>query len=135
MLEKLGILPDLEDARKAQLAFRARIARSEQRRSTRLLQTNLLLRNLLKFENPTTAVTRCAQQQVPCQRACQSMAKLAGAGGQDAVNGLKSTLFDYAYTKAGGDERFSIQAFNDALFSPLAPNQPSLSTLCEAKTS
>jgi hypothetical protein len=30
------------------------------------------------------------------------MAKLAGAGGQDAVDGLKSTLFDYAYNKAGG---------------------------------
>ena len=54
------------------------------------------------------------------------MAKLAGAGGQDAVDGLKSTLFDYAYNKAASSRGFNIQAFNDALFSPLAPNKPSL---------
>lgn len=54
-----------------------------------------------------------------------------GGGGPAAINGLKSTLFEYAYTKAGGTTggKFSIQAFDDALFKPLAPNQPSIVNL------
>jgi hypothetical protein len=79
----------------------------------------------LKFENPTTAVTEALSSKFPVKN-ISNIVKLAGAGGPDAVNGLKSTLFDYAYTKAGGDGRFSIQAFNDALLKPLGPNQPSL---------
>jgi len=52
--------------------------------------------------------------------------KLAKAGGPDAVNGLKSSLFDYAFLKAGGDKNFSPNAFNKALFEPIAPGQPSI---------
>jgi hypothetical protein len=62
-----------------------------------------------------------------------NMAKLASAGGPDAVNGLKSTLYDYAYTKAGGNGgNFNVQAFDDALFKPIAPNQPSLVNIMRA---
>jgi len=49
-------------------------------------------------------------------------------GGPDAVNGLKSSIIEYAYSRAGGtnDGVFSIKAFDEALFKPIAPGYPSL---------
>jgi hypothetical protein len=123
MLEKLGIYADLQDAKKAELAFRA--IQDQNSEINKVIANQSAFAQLLKFENPTTAVTSALNSKFPVKN-ISNMVKLAGAGGPDAVNGLKSTLFDYAFTKAGGDARFSIQAFNDALFSPLASNQPSL---------
>jgi hypothetical protein len=123
MLEKLGIYTDLQDAKKAELAFRA--IQDQNSEINKVIANQSAFAQLLKFENPTTAVTSALNSKFPVKN-ISNMVKLAGAGGPDAVNGLKSTLFDYAFTKAGGDARFSIQAFNDALFSPLASNQPSL---------
>jgi hypothetical protein len=123
MLEKLGIYADLQDAKKAELAFRA--IQDENSEINKVIANQSAFAQLLKFENPTTAVTEALSSKFPVKN-ISNIVKLAGAGGPDAVNGLKSTLFDYAYTKAGGDGRFSIQAFNDALLKPLGPNQPSL---------
>ena len=123
MLEKLGIYADLQDAKRAELAFRA--IQDQNSEINKVIANQSAFAQLLKFENPTTAVTSALNSKFPVKN-ISNMAKLAGAGGPDAVNGLKSTLFDYAFTKAGGDARFSIQAFNDALFKPLASNQPSL---------
>jgi hypothetical protein len=123
MLEKLGIYTDLQDAKKAELAFRA--IQDQNSEINKTIANQSAFAQLLKFENPTTAVTDALNSKFPVKN-ISNMVKLASAGGPDAVNGLKSTLFDYAFTKAGGDARFSIQAFNDALLKPLGPNQPSL---------
>jgi DNA-binding Lrp family transcriptional regulator len=123
MLEKLGIYADLQDAKKAELAFRA--IQDENSEINKVIANQSAFAQVLKFENPTTAVTEALSSKFPVKN-ISNIVKLAGAGGPDAVNGLKSTLFDYAYTKAGGDGRFSIQAFNDALLKPLGPNQPSI---------
>jgi len=123
MLEKLGIYADLQDAKRAELAFRA--IQDENSEINKVIANQSAFAQLLKFENPTTAVTDALNSKFPV-KSISNIVKLAGAGGPDAVNGLKSTLFDYAYTKAGGDGRFSIQAFNDALLKPLGEGQPSL---------
>jgi hypothetical protein len=123
MLEKLGILPDLEDASKAQFIFQE--LQNQKSAMNKIIANQSAFGQLLKFENPTNAVIDVLNSKFPV-RGMQRMAKLAGAGGQDAVDGLKSTLFDYAYNKAASSRGFNIQAFNDALFSPLAPNKPSL---------
>jgi hypothetical protein len=123
MLEKLGIYADLQDAKRAELAFRA--IQDENSEINKVIANQSAFAQLLKFENPTTAVTDALNSKFPVKN-ISNIVKLAGAGGPDAVNGLKSTLFDYAYTKAGGDGRFSIQAFNDALLKPLGEGQPSL---------
>jgi hypothetical protein len=123
MLEKLGIYTDLQDAKKAELAFRA--IQDQNSEINKTIANQSAFAQLLKFENPTTAVTDALNSKFPVKN-ISNMVKLASAGGPDAVNGLKSTLFDYAFTKAGGDARFSIQAFNDVLLKPLGPNQPSL---------
>jgi hypothetical protein len=123
MLEKLGIYADLQDAKKAELAFRA--IQDQNSEINKTIANQSAFAQLLRFENPTAAVTDALSSKFPVKN-ISNMVKLANAGGPDAVNGLKSTLFDYAYTKAGGDARFSIQAFNDVLLKPLGPNQPSL---------
>lgn len=123
MLERLGIYADLQDAKRAELAFRA--IQDQNSEINKVIANQSAFAQLLKFENPTTAVVDALNSKFPVKK-ISNMVKLAGAGGPDAINGLKSTLYDYAFTKAGGDTRFSIQAFNDALFKPLAPNQPSL---------
>jgi hypothetical protein len=123
MLEKLGIYADLQDAKTAELAFRA--IQDQNSEINKVIANQSAFAQLLKFENPTTAVTDALNSKFPV-KSISNLAKLAGAGGPDAVNGLKSTLFDYAYTKAGGDGRFSIQAFNDALLKPLGQGQPSI---------
>jgi hypothetical protein len=123
MLEKLGIYTDLQDAKTAELAFRA--IKDENSEINKVIANQSAFAQLLKFENPTTAVVEALNSKFPV-KSISNLAKLAGAGGPDAVNGLKSTLFDYAYTKAGGDGRFSIQAFNDALLKPLGQGQPSI---------
>jgi len=123
MLEKLGIYKDLQDAKKAELAFRA--IQDENSEINKVIANQSAFAQVLKFENPTNAVADALNSKFPVKN-ISNITKLATAGGPDAVNGLKSTLFDYAYTKAGGDARFSVQAFNDALFKPLGANQPSL---------
>ena len=123
MLEKLGIYTDLQDATKAELTFRA--IKDENSEINKVIANQSAFAQLLKFENPTTAVTDALNSKFPV-KSISNLAKLAGAGGPDAVNGLKSTLLDYAYTKAGGEGRFSIQAFNDALLKPLGTGQPSI---------
>jgi hypothetical protein len=123
MLEKLGIYKDLQDAKKAELAFRA--IQDENSEINKVIANQSAFAQVLKFENPTNAVADALNSKFPVKN-ISNIVKLAGAGGPDAVNGLKSTLFDYAYTKAGGDARFSVQAFNDALLKPLGNGQPSL---------
>jgi hypothetical protein len=123
MLEKLGIYADLQDAKRAELAFRA--IQDQNSEISKTIANQSAFAQLLKFENPTNAVIDALNSKFPVKN-ISNMVKLAGAGGPDAVNGLKSTLFDYAYTKAGGDGRFSIQAFNDALLKPLGQGQPSI---------
>lgn len=88
-------------------------------------------------ERPTYAVTSILNSANPVA----GMRKLADVakntkqgGGQPAIDGLKSSLLEYAYTKAGGTStgKFSIQAFDDALFQPLAPGQPSIVNIMRA---
>ncbi|MFM2186244.1 MAG: hypothetical protein RIR43_816 [Pseudomonadota bacterium] len=88
-------------------------------------------------ERPTIAVTSILNSANPVA----GMRKLADVvkntqqgGGPAAIEGLKSSLLEYAYTKAGGTStnKFSIAAFDDALFQPLAPGQPSIVNIMRA---
>jgi hypothetical protein len=55
-----------------------------------------------------------------------NVVKLAKEGGPEAVDGLKSIIYDYAFTKAGGMDKFDVTKFRAALFEPLAKGQPSV---------
>lgn len=127
MLDKVGLTNDLADAVKAELALKQVAAENSVLNKTLRGQT-AFAKVLKGGENPTNAVIDVLNGRSPAMGMDHIM-QLAKAGGPDAVNGLKSTLMDYAFTKAGGIDNFDPKAFRAALFTPLGPNKPSLVTL------
>lgn len=82
-------------------------------------------------ENPTAAISDILASRTPVTdlRRVINVANSA-QNPQSALNGLKSSIFEWAYTKAGGTgNQFSAKAFDDNLFKPLAPGQPSVINL------
>lgn len=82
-------------------------------------------------ERPTYAVTSILNSTNPVagmRKLAEVVKNTKVGGGPAALDGLKSSLLEYAYAKAGGTatDKFSIAAFDDALFKPLAPGQPSI---------
>lgn len=123
-LDRLGITPDLQDAVKAENAFKAVTASNS--KLAKVARDQSVFGRILKFENPTDAVTDALNSRFPVKNISQ-MTKMARNAGPEAVEGLKSSLLDYAFTKAGGaDDKFNPLAYKKALFDPIAPNQPSV---------
>jgi hypothetical protein len=129
MLDKMGVTGDLENVLTADNALR--MVTEQNSAINRTIRNQTAFSQLLKFENPTAAIGDALNSKFPVKNV-SNMAKLASAGGADAVNGLKSSLYDYAYTKAGGNNKFNVQAFDEAMFKPIAPNRPSLVNIMRA---
>jgi hypothetical protein len=123
MLDRLGVTGDLSDAVKAENTFRS--IQEQNSFINKTINKQAAFAQVLKFENPTSAITDALKSRFPV-KSFNGIVKLAKFGGQDALDGLKSSLYDYAFTKAGGDKNFSPVAFNKALFEPIAPGQPSI---------
>jgi len=130
MLDKFGVTDDLQDALKAENAFQAISQQNSYANKTLRKQTAFA--QVLQNENPTTAVTDVLNSRYPVKN-FSNIAKLAKAGGADAADGLKSTVYDYAFTKAGGMERFDVTKFRKALFDPMGPGQPSVLTMMRSQ--
>jgi len=130
MLTKLGIMDDLRDATHAQNLLLQTKAQNNFMEKT--VQDQTAFAKVLSAESPTVVIGDILNSRNPV-RGFTHVAKLAASGGKDALNGLKSSVLDYAYTKAGGmSGRFSIQAYKDALFEPIARNQPSIVNILRA---
>lgn len=123
MLDRMGLTTDLSDAVRTENALRGIEAQNSAIRRT--LEKQTAFSQVLKFENPTSAITDALNSRNPVKN-FSNMVKLARAGGPDAVEGLKASLYDYAFTKAGGETNFSPAAFDKALFQPIAVGQPSI---------
>jgi hypothetical protein len=122
-LDRLQITPDLQDATRAENAFRAVLD-----------ENSVLMRNakdqeafakLTAGENAKDAIVEALRSRNPV-RNFSNLVQLASKGGVSAQNGLKSAVFDYAFTQAGGNSAFSPAAYQRALFEPIAYGQPSL---------
>jgi len=123
-LEKLGIMGDLRNATHAQNLLLQVKKQNNVMENT--LREQTAFAKVLSSENPTQVLGDVLNSNFPVKN-FTNIVQLARAGGPDALNGLKSSVLDYAYTKAGGmSGRFSISAYKDALFEPIARNQPSL---------
>jgi hypothetical protein len=124
MLDKLGLTNDMTDVVKAELALK-RVADTNSTLNTTLRNQTAFGRVLMAGENPTNAVTDLVSSRNPVQ-GMRRLVQLAQTGGPSAVEGLKSSILDYAFTKAGGADNFNPEAFRRILTDPLAPNKPSL---------
>jgi hypothetical protein len=123
MLDRLGITPDLTDAVKAENAFRG--IQEQNSFINKSINKQAAFARVLQFENPTAAITDALNSRYPVKN-FNGIVRLAKSGGPEAVDGLKASLYDYAFTKAGGERNFSPTAFDKALFQPIAPGQPSI---------
>lgn len=123
MLDEFGVTSDLTDAIRAENMFRA-VSDQNSYANNRLLKQTAFAQ-VLSSENPTRSVTEVLNSKHPVKN-FTNIAKLAKAGGPDAADGLKSIVYDYAFTKAGGIDNFDVGAFRKALFEPISPGQPSL---------
>lgn len=133
MLDKLGITADLSDAVKAENMFR--MVQNENSDLVKRAADQYAFAQVLKAgkERPSTAIGTVLNSGSPVS-GIRNMATMARDAGPAAMNGLKAALYDYAYLKAMPQDgsKFSPQAFEDAFFKPLAPNQPSLANIMRA---
>jgi hypothetical protein len=130
MLDRLQITPDLENATRAENAFRALQTQTSQ--VVKTVNQQAAFAKIMKLgpyeravENPTLVIGDILNSKNPVKNFA-GLARLAKSGGPDAVAGFKASLFDYAFIKAGGERGFSPAAFQKAFFEPLSPGQPSL---------
>jgi len=123
MLDRLQITGDLTDATRAENMFRG--LQAENSRVLRTVNNQAAFAKVVQYENPTSAITDALNSKNPV-RNFSGIVRMANRAGADAVEGLKASLYDYAFIKAGGERGFSPAAFQKALFEPLSPGQPSL---------
>jgi hypothetical protein len=132
LLERMGIMGDLRDA-----AHAANLLTQVTKETSALSKTadnQRAFAKLLTAESPTKVIGDSLNGRFPV-RDIRALADLAKKGGPQAVEGFKSSLYDYAYTKAGGNnpnQQFSIEAYTAALFDPISRNQPSVANIMRA---
>ena len=124
VLDRLGLVDDLSDAAIAQNALNT--VKKTESPINRSVRAQAAFAKVLKAqENPTLAITDAINGGSPVKD-LTAISRLAKSGGPDAIEGLKTSVYDYAFTRAGGLTSFSPRAFNRAFFVKLSPNQPSL---------
>ena len=127
-LNKFGSLKnDLKNALDAENALAA-INRPDSAVAKQLRGEQAFSSVLAGGESPAAAVSDALMSRTPAA-AVRKLVEVANTASnkQDAVSGLKSSIYSWAYTKAGGTgNQFSVKAFDDNLFKPLAPGQPSI---------
>jgi hypothetical protein len=124
MLEKMGIMGDLRDAAHASNLL-TQVA-NENSALSKTAKNQSIFAKMLTAESPTVVIAEGLNGRFPV-KSINGLVDLAKKGGPEALDGLKASLFDYAYTKANGySGKFSPDAYSTALFEPLGRNQPSL---------
>jgi hypothetical protein len=123
-LRQAGILQDLQDVNTAENTLR--MVLDQNSAFNRGIEKQAAFSMALGFENPVRVVTEALNGRTPV-RNIRRLSAMASRNGRNAVDGFKSTLYDYAFTSAGGmSNNFSPTAYYDALFEPISRNQPSL---------
>ena len=133
-LTDAGLINDLENTQTANTLLRQ--AREGNSAFNQNIDTQMAFGQVLGSENPVRVVNDVLRSRFPVRNMNRliTLARQArapdGTPIEGAVDGLKSVLFDYAYTAAGGQNGgFSPTAFYDTLFKPVARGQVSLAQL------
>jgi hypothetical protein len=134
MLDKLGMTADLRDTVKAENAFR--MVQNQNSALMKRAADQYAFANVIKAgsERPSLALGTILNGNTPV-RDMQNLVKMVKESDQSeaAIRGLKSSLYDYAYTKAtNANGNLSPQAFEEAFFKPLGPNLPSVVNIMRA---
>lgn len=123
LLDKLGLTADLKDVESAENLVR-QVADVNSKITSKLIKQTAFSNVLASKEKPSEAIVTAINSNSPFS-SFNKLVNLAKRGGQDSIDGLKSSVYDYAFTKAGGlNNSFSVQAFEDALFKSVNPDQP-----------
>lgn len=128
MINKVGLMQEFKDTGRAQRAFLA--VQDQGSAVNKALRSEEAFASLLKTEDPARAVTDVLKGKNPV-KGLKSLVDLT-ADNPQAKEGLLSTVYQYAFAKAGGLDNFSIKKYDDALFQPISPNQPSLVNVLRA---
>ena len=124
MLRHVGLYDDMTDVVRAETALRNVIKKDGA--IAKKVNEQSAFAKLLGYESATEAVASVLNSKNPV-KSFERIVKLATREpGNMTLNGLKSTVYDYAFIKAGGANRFSPQAFDSAMFDPIAPGLPSI---------
>jgi hypothetical protein len=121
LLKHVGLYDDLVNVDRAETLLKN--AQDFHSHMNKTIRNQAAFAQVLKYESATDAVTDALTSKNPAEQLTK-IVKLARRG--KAVDGLKSTLYDYAFTRAGGENRFSPKAFDAAIFEPIRPGLPSV---------
>ncbi len=128
ILDKLGLTADLQDATAAENLLR-QVTDVNSQINKKWINQTAFSSILAGGEKPSQVVAAAINSDTPFKsfNKIVDLARRADkkAGTTNAVDGLKSSIYDYAFTRAGGmNGKFSAQAFEDALFKSVNPDQP-----------
>ena len=123
MLRHVGLYGDMTDIVRAETALKNIAAKNNY--VERNIRKQMAFSKVLGEESATDAVARVFRGKNPATDLVR-ISKMAKRDSKGAMDGLKSTIFDYAFTKAGGSTNFSPQAFDAAFFDPISPGLPSV---------
>lgn len=138
-----GLRQDLENATRAQNALdliqkqnsAIETKLKKQATFTKFFDENpaRLVADALNSKNPAENFRRLAQAARTGMKSAEEIARLKASGvdvstqvNQDLVDALKSGIYDYAYMKAGGADKFDFQQYYDAFFKPTSTGRPSM---------
>jgi hypothetical protein len=114
LLDSLGLTDTLTDAVKAQNAFD--LVRLENSAINKTLRDQTAFAKVLAGgENPVVAVADALNGKNPVRDFSQ-IVKLARAGGPEAVNGLKASVYEYAYGESMRGNTFSPKRYMEIMY-------------------
>lgn len=124
LLDKLGLTTTLQDATQAQNALElVRMQNSAMNKDLR--NQTAFAKVLAAGEDPVEAIVT-AMKGKHSARDLGHIVKLAKGSGQEAMDGMKSMVYDYLFRTAGGTDKFSPTEYQRLLFEPLSRGQPSI---------
>jgi len=129
LLDAMNITPDLTNATQAENLLRGVIERESALNKS--VRQQMAFSKILAFESPTSAVSAALSPSNPNQmRSFERLARFARRSGYDATQGLKSSIYDYAFTEASGNRGvLDPQTFKDLFFKPAFKDKPTLATI------
>ena len=126
VLKDVGLLDDLKNANTAETTLR--MVMDQNSAFNKGVEKQAAFALLLGKESPTAVIADALSSNNPT-RSMRRLITLAGNAkdGGRATEGLKASLYDYAYAAAGGlDGTFSPTAYYEALHSPISLGKPSI---------